>query len=121
MRTGKDAMQAKVKRLHYILTGLTLMAAGASLNQLYGMRGALQPHEFLRWMDLFSMVAGPVLAAVLGCLLFRNIRGNGRFSGGRGMAWPEGLLIAGIAMGAIGAGDYGVTRYFGDRFCPDPG
>jgi hypothetical protein len=114
-------VQAKVKRLHYILTGLTLVVAALSLNRLAHLTlGYVPPHEFLRWLDLNAMIPIPIAAVALYYLLMKNIQGNGRFHGGRAMLWLELTLLSGVALYAISAGDHETTNYLHGRYCADP-
>jgi hypothetical protein len=114
-------MQAKVKRLHYILTGLTLVIVAVSLNRLTHLTtGYLQPHEFLRWLDINGMVIIPLATIILYYLLMKNIRGNGQFYGGRVLLWLELIFTAGMALYAISGGNHEPMNYLNGRFCAEP-
>jgi hypothetical protein len=107
-----------MKRLHYIISGLTLVIVLLSLNRLTRWTlGYLPPHQFLRWVDFNAMLLIPVATAVLYYLLLRNIRGNGRFYAGRAVVWLEVLFVAGLVVYGISSGEHETTNYLHGRYC----
>jgi uncharacterized membrane protein YhdT len=109
-----------MRRLHYILTGLTLVIVVLSLNRLTGWAiGYLQPHDFLRWLDFNAMLLIPIATVALYYLLMRDVRGHGRFRSGRWMVGLELVFITGVVLYAVSSGDHETTNYFHERFCAD--
>ncbi len=107
-----------MKRIHLILTGLSLTIVFLSVNRLTSLTaGYLEPYEFLRWLDFNAMLPIPLLSIVLYYLLKREIVYESPF---RKTAWYAVLsivLIAGIYLFGAGSGDHEVTNYLNTRFC----
>ena len=111
-----------MKRVHVLLTGLTLTIVLLSINRLTDLtQGHLPPHEFLRWLDFNAMLPIPLLTIVLYVLLLRDVVSS-RSIFTRAHIGLTLLFIAGVYLLGAASGDHEVTNYLHARFCtPDPG
>lgn len=100
-----------MRRIHWLLTGLSLTIILLSLNRLTPMtQGFLQPFEFLRWLDFNAMLPIPILSIVFYYLLKREITIKTPI-------WLGILLVIGIYLFGAGSGDHEVTNYLNSRYC----
>lgn len=111
-----------MKRVHVLLTGLTLTIVLLSINRLTDLtQGHLPPHEFLRWLDFNAMIPIPLLTIVLYVLLLRDVVSSRSIFTREHIALTL-LFIVGIYLLGAASGDHEVTNYLHYRFCtPDPG
>jgi len=110
-----------MKRIHFILTGLTLTIILLSLNRLTTVtQGFLQPFEFLRWLDFNAMLPIPLASIILYWLLKIEITRNdptNPFLKSTFYVILTIILISGIYFFGAGSGDHEVTNYLNFRFC----
>ncbi|MBI2612008.1 hypothetical protein HYW54_04675 [Candidatus Gottesmanbacteria bacterium] len=107
-----------MKKIHLILTGLSLTIILLSLNRLTPWtQGYLQPFDFLRYMDLFAMIPIPLFSVLLYWLLRNEILYDHPFRRTLLYTILNLLLITGIYFFAAGSGDHEVTNYLNLRFC----
>lgn len=100
-----------MKRVHLILTGLTLSIILLSVNRLtMATQAYMQPFEFLRFMDFFAMIPIPLISVLLYVLLKEQITKSTHIG-------YTLILITGIYLFAAGSGDHEVTNYLNMRFC----
>lgn len=100
-----------MKRIHLILTGLTLSIILLSVNRLtMATQAYMQPFEFLRFMDFFAMIPIPLMSVLLYVLLKEHITKSTHIG-------YTLILITGIYLFAAGSGDHEVTNYLNMRFC----
>lgn len=111
-----------MKRVHLLLTGLTLSIILLSINRLTPWtQGHLPPDDFLRWLDFNAMLPIPLITIVLYVLLLREVVAPiSPFT-----RWFRPYLILfviGVYLLGVASGDHEVTNYLHHRFCtPDPG
>ncbi|MBI2327997.1 hypothetical protein HYU92_06795 [Candidatus Curtissbacteria bacterium] len=109
-----------MRRVHLILSGLSLTIVALSLNRLTPFtQGYLQPFEFLRWLDFNAMLPIPLVSIVLYYLLKREIVSGSPFIKTRLYSFLSVILVAGIYFFGAGSGDHEVTNYLHFRFCND--
>jgi uncharacterized membrane protein YhdT len=109
-----------MKKLHYLLSGLTVVIVALSLNRLTSLtNGHLQPYDFLRWVDFNAMIIIPLATVLLYYLVMRDVRGHGRYYHGRWLVWLELVFMAGVVLYAVSSGDHEPTNYFHGHFCAD--
>jgi len=110
-----------MKRIHFILTGLTLTIILLSANRLTNAtQGFLQPFEFLRWLDFNAMLPIPLASIILYWLLKREIVYAAKdhlFINTAYYTLLTVLLVSGIYFFGAGSGDHEVTNYLNFRFC----
>ncbi|OGK12929.1 hypothetical protein A3A93_01690 [Candidatus Roizmanbacteria bacterium RIFCSPLOWO2_01_FULL_38_12] len=107
-----------MKRVHLILTGLTLTIVLLSINRLSNFtQGYLQPFEFLRWLDFNAMLPIPLFSIILYYLLKREIVYENAFLKTGKYILLMVILITGIYFFGAGSGDHEVTNYLNFRFC----
>lgn len=107
-----------VAKTQVILVGLSLTIVLLSLNRLTSLTsGHLQPHEFLRWLDLNAMLPIPLLSVVLYYLLKRQVAWDARFRQTVRYTLLGMLFIAGAYLFGAGSGAHEVTNYLNTRFC----
>lgn len=107
-----------MRKIHLILTGLSLTILLLSLNRLASFtQGYLQPHDFLRWLDFNAMLPIPLISIVLYYLLKRQIVYDSPFRKSRWYVALAILFISGIYLFGAGSGDHEVTNYLNTRFC----
>lgn len=112
------AKTVKVKRIHYILTGLSLSILLLSINRLTPLTSSyLQPYDFLRWLDFNAMLPIPLFSILLYYLLKREVIGDSLFQKTGKYVILMLILITGIYLFAAGSGDHEVTNYLNSRFC----
>ncbi len=100
-----------MRRVHWILSGLSLTIILLSINRLTSLTlGYLQPFEFLRWLDFNAMIPIPLLSIVLYYLLKREVITKTPL-------WLGMLLVIGIYLFGAGSGDHEVTNYLHGRYC----
>jgi hypothetical protein len=55
-----------MKKVHVLLTGLTLVIAALSINRLGSFtQHRIEPHGFLRWLDFNAMLPIPIASIVI--------------------------------------------------------
>jgi hypothetical protein len=107
-----------MKKIHWILTGLTFSIIILSLNRLTTLTsGYLQPYEFLRWLDFNAMLPIPLLSVLLYYLLWRQVSWNDTFQKTGKYVVLALLFISGVYFFAAGSGTHEVTNYLNTRFC----
>jgi len=107
-----------MKRVHLILTGLTLTIILLSINRLTNFtQNYLQPFEFLRWLDFNAMLPIPLMSIILYYLLKREIVYDSPFLKTGKYILLMVVLITGIYFFGAGSGDHEVTNYLNYRFC----
>lgn len=107
-----------MKRIHLILSGLSLSIIILSINRLTPYTQAyLQPFEYLRYMDMFAMLPIPLFSVLLFWLLRNEILNNHTVKKTAIFTFLNLLLISGIYFFAAGSGDHEVTNYLNYRFC----
>ena len=107
-----------MKRVHLILTGLTLTIILLSINRLTNFtQNYLQPFEFLRWLDFNAMLPIPLMSIILYYLLKREIVYDSPFLKTGKYILLMVVLITGIYFFGAGSGDHEVTNYLNFRFC----
>ena len=107
-----------MKRVHLILTGLTLTIILLSINRLTNFtQNYLQPFEFLRWLDFNAMLPIPLMSIILYYLLKREIVYDSPFLKTGKYILLMVVLITGIYFFGAGPGDHEVTNYLNFRFC----
>lgn len=107
-----------MKKLHLILTGLSLTIILLSLNRLTDFTsGYLQPFEFLRWLDFNAMLPIPLFSIILYYLLKKQVVYDNPFRKSSNYLILSILLVSGIYFFGAGSGDHEVTNYLNTRFC----
>ena len=107
-----------MKRIHIILTGLSLTIILLSINRLTSLtQGYLQPFEFLRLLDFNAMLPIPLLSVLLYYLLRREIIYESPFYKRKLYLICALLFVCGIYFFGAGSGDHEVTNYLNFRFC----
>lgn len=107
-----------MKRIHLILTGLSLTIVALSINRLsLFTQGYLQPFDFLRWLDFNAMLPIPLASIVLYYLLKREIVRDHPFVKNGLYTILSVVLICGIYFFGAGSGDHELTNYLHFRFC----
>ncbi|MBI4225683.1 hypothetical protein HY612_01070 [Candidatus Roizmanbacteria bacterium] len=107
-----------MKKIHLILTGLSLNIILLSLNRLTKLTSSyLQSFEFLRWLDFNAMLPIPLMAIILYYLLRQQIVYDSPFRKTALFVFLNVLLISGIYFFGAGSGDHEVTNYLHARFC----
>ena len=106
-----------MKKIHWTLTGLSLIIVLLSLNRLTPfIAGYLQPYEFLRWVDFNAMLPIPLVSVVLYYLLQRQITYDSPFRNNKYILLMV-LFISGVYLFGAGSGEHEVTNYLNARFC----
>ncbi len=109
-----------MKRVHLILTGLTLTIIALSINRLTPItQSFLQPFEYLRIMDFIAMIPIPLISVLLYYLLKREIVYESPFTKTTLFLVLNLLLISGVYFFAAGSGDHEVTNYLHFKFCDE--
>lgn len=107
-----------MKRVHLILTGLSLTILLLSLNRLTPWTsGYLQPFEFLRLLDFNAMIPIPLLSVLLYYLLRREVMYDSPFKKTQMFVMLSLLFVTGVYLFGAGSGDHEVTNYLNARFC----
>lgn len=107
-----------MKRVHLILTGLSLTIIALSINRLADFtQGHLAPYEFLRWLDFNAMLPIPLVSIILYYLLKREIVYDHPFVKTGLYISLTVLLVSGIYFFGAGSGDHEITNYLHARFC----
>lgn len=108
----------RMKRIHFILTGLTLNIVLLSLNRLTSWTsGHLMPFEFLRWLDFNAMLPIPLMSILLYYLLRREVIYESPFNKTHKYLLLSLLFISGVYFFGAGSGDHEVTNYLNAEFC----
>jgi hypothetical protein len=91
-----------------------------SINRLTSAtEGYVASNEFLRWVDLFNLLAIPLLSLGALYLLKRTIEyRNDSFDTSRHVALSL-MFVLGVYVVGASYGVHEVTNYFNTRFCPD--
>lgn len=110
-----------MKRLHLVLTGISVVIMLLSINRLTTLTtGYLQPHEYLRWLDFNAMLVIPLISVLLYFLLEHDIiMATDRPATSTVHVLLSMVLISGMFFFAAGSGDHEVTNYLHSRFCSD--
>lgn len=107
-----------MKKIHWILTGLSFSIILLSLNRLTAVTQIyLQPYDYLRLMDFLAMIPIPLFSCLLYFLLKKEVVTGGKFVKTSLYTFLELILITGIFLFAAGSGDHEVTNYLSTRFC----
>ena len=107
-----------MKKIHLILTGLSINIILLSLNRLTKLTSSyLEPFEFLRWLDFNAMLPIPLMAVLLYFLLRQQIVYDSPFKKKALFVILNILLISGIYFFGAGSGDHEVTNYLHATFC----
>lgn len=107
-----------MRRIHLLLTGLSITILLLSLNRLTPFTlGYLQPHDFLRWVDFNAMLPIPLISIILYYLLKQEIVYDSPFTKTRLYVALSIILISGIYLFGASSGDHEVTNYLNTRFC----
>lgn len=102
-----------VRRLHWLLTGQSLVVILLSINRLSPIAlGYALPGEALRWVDLNNMLVWPLASVALSYGTLRWIE-----TGRAPVVWHGLLLLGSIYLLGAGYGDHEVTNYLHARFC----
>ena len=107
-----------MKRIHWILTGLSLTIVALSVNRLASFTlNYLQPYEFLRWLDFHAMLTIPLASIVLYFLLKTEVIKLGEVKSSKWFVVWELVFVIGVYLFGAGSGDHEVTNYMNTRFC----
>lgn len=107
-----------MKRIHSILTGLSLTIIALSINRLTDLTQThLQPYDYLRWLDFNAMLPIPLVSIILYYLLKREIVYDHSFLKTTQYTILSIVLISGIYLFGAGSGDHELTNYLNFRFC----
>ncbi len=107
-----------MKKIHFLLTGLSLTILLLSLNRLTPFTlGYLQPYDFLRWVDFNAMIPIPLLSILLYYLLLRETIYESRFKKTVLYIFLFLLFIVGVYLFGASSGNHEETNYLNTRFC----
>ena len=107
-----------MKKVHLLLTGLSLVILLLSLNRLTSFTlSYLQPYEFLRWLDFNAMIPIPLLSIILYYLLLREVTYESKFKKTKSYVFLFLLFITGVYLFGASSGNHEVTNYLNTRFC----
>ena len=109
-----------MRRVHVLLTGLSLVIVSLSVNRLSGLtQTRLEPHEFLRWLDVNAILPIPIASIVLYYLLKKNVERAGEATATRPLLALNVVFLVGIYLFGVSSGDHETTNYLHYRFCAD--
>ena len=107
-----------MKKIHLALTGITLTLIALSINRLSPWTSApLQPHEFLRVLDLNQTLIIPLVTVLLYFVLKQAVIDDQVARRSSLTGWLELMIFAGIFVYGVGNGMHDVTNYLDHRFC----
>lgn len=107
-----------MKRIHLLLTGLSLVILLLSINRLTSFTlSYLQPYDFLRWLDFNAMIPIPLLSILLYYFLLRDTVRDSVFKKTVLYSFLFALFITGVYLFGASSGDHEVTNYLNTRFC----
>ncbi len=111
-------MYFEMKRIHLLLTGLSVTILLLSLNRLTSFTlSYLRPYDFLRWLDFNAMIPIPLLSILLYYLLLRNVIYESAFTKTKLFVFLYLLFITGVYLFGVSSGNHEVTNYLNTRFC----
>jgi len=109
-----------MKKVHALLTGLSLVIVALSVNRLSSLTETLlQPHGFLRWLDFNAMLPIPIASIVLYYLLKKDVERAGESTPTRLLQALNVAFVVGIFLLGASSGDHETTNYLHHRFCGD--
>jgi hypothetical protein len=107
-----------MKKIYWILTGLSISIVLLSLNRLTPLTSSyLQPYDFLRWLDFNAMLPIPLLSVILYYLLRKQIVYDSPFRKTAFYIFLGVLFVSGVYLFGAGSGTHEVTNYLNSRFC----
>lgn len=107
-----------MKKIHFLLTGLSIVILLLSLNRLTSFTlSYLQPYDFLRWLDFNAMIPIPLLSIILYYLLLREVIYESSFKKTKLYIFLFLLFITGVYLFGASSGNHEVTNYLNTRFC----
>lgn len=107
-----------MKKIHWILTGLSFTIVLLSVNRLTDLTsGYMQPFEFLRWLDFNAMLPIPLFSVILYFLLMSEVIYDAPFRKSARFTLLSIIFIAGVYLLGAGSGTHEVTNYLNARFC----
>lgn len=107
-----------MKRMHLLLTGLSIVILLLSINRLTSFTlSYLQPYDFLRWIDFNAMIPIPLLSIILYYLLLRELIYESSFKKTKLYILLFLLFITGVYLFGASSGNHEVTNYLNTRFC----
>lgn len=107
-----------MKKIHFLLTGLSVVILLLSLNRLTSLTlSYLQPYEFLRWLDFNAMIPIPLLSILLYYLLLRDVIYESKFKKTKLYVFLLLLFITGVYLFGVSSGNHEVNNYLNTRFC----
>jgi hypothetical protein len=110
-----------MKKIHALLTGLSLVIVALSVNRLSSLtENRLEPHGFLRWLDLNAMLPIPIASIVLYYLLKKDVELSGEAPRTRVLQVLNVGFVVGIYLLGASSGDHETTNYLHHRFCGTP-
>lgn len=109
-----------MKKVHVLLTGLTLVIVALSINRLGSFtQHRIEPHGFLRWLDFNAMLPIPIASVVLYYLLKKDVELAGEAARTRLLLALNLVFVVGVYLFGVSSGDHETTNYLHDRFCTD--
>lgn len=109
-----------MRKVHLLLTGLSVVIVALSLNRLTGATaGTIAPHDFLRWLDLNAMLPIPIASIVLYYLLKKDVELAGAAPPSRWLLTVNVVFVVGVFLYGASSGDHETTNYLNHRFCTD--
>lgn len=107
-----------MRRFHLLLTGLSLVLVALSVNRLSDLtQERLDPHGFLRLLDLNAMLPIPLAGVVLYYLLKREVQRAGAATPSPVATALDVAFVAGVFLLGVSSGDHETTNYLHGRFC----
>jgi hypothetical protein len=107
-----------MKRLHLLLTGLSLVLIALSLNRMTSLfLGYLPPFEFLRWVDFNAMLILPLVTLVVYFFIKQDIETSSKVKKSQWNTWLSLLFVAAAFIWGVSSGDHETTNYLHHRFC----
>jgi len=107
-----------MKRVHLLLTGLSITILLLSFNRLTSFTlSYLQPYDFLRWLDFNAMIPIPLLSIIIYYLLLREVTYESKFKKTKLYIFLFLLFITGVYLFGVSSGNHEVTNYLNTRFC----
>ena len=105
-----------MKRVHLLLTGLSLVILLLSLNRSFTL-SYLQPFDFLRWLDFNAMIPIPLLSIILYYFLLKDTVRDSVFKKTALYSFLFVMFITSVYLFGVSSGDHEVTNYLNTRFC----